>query len=68
MSEKKPNLFNRLSLFIKEIIDELKKVVYPTKKEVRTYSIVVVVFLAVITAFISLIDITGGKLIMFIFE
>jgi preprotein translocase subunit SecE len=61
-------IFNKLILFVKEIIDELKKVVYPTKKEVRTYSIVVIVFLVIVTAFISLIDITGGKLIMLIFE
>lgn len=29
----KPNIFMRLGLFIKQIIDELRKVVTPTSKE-----------------------------------
>jgi preprotein translocase subunit SecE len=61
-------VFAPLILFIKQIIDELKRVVYPTQKEVRTYSAVVIVFLVIVTAFITLIDATGGKMIMVLFE
>jgi preprotein translocase subunit SecE len=67
-NNKKDNVVKKIILFISQIIDELKRVVYPTWKEVKTYSSVVVVFLIVVMAFISLVDATGGKLIMVLFE
>jgi preprotein translocase subunit SecE len=67
-SHAKSNVIKRLILFVSQIIEELKRVVYPTWKEVKTYSVVVVVFLIIVMAFISAIDATGGKLIMVLFE
>jgi preprotein translocase subunit SecE len=65
--EKKLGVFASIALFVRQVIDELRRVVYPTRKEVQTYSLVVIVFLIIITAFISLVDATGGKIIMVIF-
>lgn len=51
------NPFRALVRYIKEIVAELRKVIRPTRKEFISYSIVVVVFLVVLTAFVALIDI-----------
>ena len=37
----KPNVFMRIGLFIKQIIDELRKVVTPTAKELFFWSLAV---------------------------
>lgn len=41
------NLFQRIVRFMREVAAELRKVIWPTKKEMTTYSIVVVIFLIV---------------------
>ena len=41
---KKPNVFMRIGLFIKQIIDELRKVVTPTAKELFFWSLAVFIF------------------------
>ena len=40
----KPNVFMRIGLFIKQIIDELRKVVTPTAKELFFWSLAVFIF------------------------
>jgi preprotein translocase subunit SecE len=42
--------------FIREVRGELRKVVWPTRTEVINYSIIVLVALAILTAFVSLQD------------
>ena len=41
----KPNIFMRLGLFIKQIIDELRKVVTPTSKELFFWALAVFMLL-----------------------
>ena len=43
-------------VFIKDTISELKKVTWPTKKELTTASIAVIVFIIAFSAITSLID------------
>lgn len=66
-SEKKPNIFARIALFIRQVIAELKKVVTPTRKELGTYTLVVLVFVAVAMAFIGLVDFLVGRGVLAIF-
>ena len=42
--------------FIKEVRGELRKVAWPTRSEVINYSIIVLVAVVVLTAFIALVD------------
>ncbi|MCI9887111.1 preprotein translocase subunit SecE [Micrococcales bacterium 31B] len=45
--DKKRGLFARVALFVRQVVEELRKVVRPTPKELTNYSIVVLVFLLV---------------------
>ena len=60
---KKPGIF----LFFKQVIDEMKKVTYPSGSETWTYFVVVVVFVAAIMLFAGLLDFGFGKLSALIF-
>src|SRR5699024_7657129 len=44
-ARERANPFQRLVHFIREVVAELRKVIWPTKNEMSTYSVVVVVFL-----------------------
>ena len=64
---KRPGFFGRIWLFFKQVIDEMKKVTYPTASETWTYFVVVVVFVAAIMLFAGLLDFGFGKLSALIF-
>lgn len=66
-STKKAGPIAAVVLFIRQIIDEMKKVTAPTKDELVEYSIVVLVFVLVIMLFITGVDFLIGKGIMAIF-
>jgi preprotein translocase subunit SecE len=42
---KRPNIFVRVVHYLREVIAELRKVIWPTQNEMVTYSIVVILFL-----------------------
>ncbi|MBW3088848.1 preprotein translocase subunit SecE [Bifidobacterium sp. 82T24] len=63
----KPNVFMRIGLFIKQIIDELRKTVTPTRKELLMWSIAVFVFVIFLMLFVSALDFGLGKLVMWLF-
>ncbi|MCE7005680.1 preprotein translocase subunit SecE [Kibdelosporangium philippinense] len=65
--EKRAGLFARLFRFLKEVVAELRKVIWPTRKQMITYTAVVLVFLAVMVAIISGLDLGIGKLVALIF-
>jgi len=50
------NKENAVVRFIKESISELKKVVWPTKKEVKTHTIVVIILSIAVAAFLGMLD------------
>ncbi|MGB9607951.1 MAG: preprotein translocase subunit SecE [bacterium] len=55
-SRKKPGLIRRLSNFFREVRAELKKVIWPSREEVAKYTAVVLFMIAVLGAFIALVD------------
>ena len=55
-SEPRLGIFGRLIRFIREVVAELKKVIWPTRKELLTYATVVVVFVAVVVTIVALLD------------
>jgi len=52
----KRNVFSRGLLFLKQVLQELKKVTSPTTKELLNYTGVVLAFVVVVMVVISLLD------------
>lgn len=63
----KRNIFMRLGLFIKQIIDELRKVVTPTSKELFFWALAVFIFVLLLMALVTGMDFGLGKLTLWIF-
>ena len=63
----KPNIFMRIGLFIKQIIDELRKVVTPTSKELFFWALAVFIFELFLMALVTGMDFGLGKLTLWIF-
>jgi preprotein translocase subunit SecE len=53
--------------FYRQVVAELRKVVWPTQEQLVTYFIVVLVFVAVVMTVVSLLDLGFGKLIFAVF-
>jgi preprotein translocase subunit SecE len=65
--ERKKSLFGRVAQFMREVVIELRKVVTPTRKELISYTSVVLVFVIIMMAIISSLDIVIGILMGFVF-
>ena len=63
----KPNIFMRIGLFIKQIIDDLRKYVTPTSKELFFWSLAVFIFVLLLMALVTGMDYGLGKLTLWIF-
>ena len=63
----KPNVFMRIGLFIKQIIDELRKVVTPTAKELFFWSLAAFIFVLLLMALVTGMDFGLGKATLGIF-
>lgn len=63
----KENLFARINRFFREVVAELRKVIWPTRKELVTYTAVVLVFVSFLVALISGLDIVFAKGVLAVF-
>ncbi|MGW6914438.1 preprotein translocase subunit SecE [Kitasatospora sp. NPDC054939] len=63
----KKGFFARLALFYRQIIAELRKVVWPTRSELTNYTTVVVVFVVVVMALVAGLDYGFSKLSLWVF-
>ena len=59
--------FGRMSLFLRQVIFELKKVVWPTREQLITYTAVVIVFVTIMGLIIAALDFVFVKLVLVIF-
>ena len=66
-TERRGNPVSRLSLFLRQVVAELRKVVWPTRQQLITYFWVVLVFVLVVMTLVSLLDLGFGKLVFAIF-
>ena len=57
------NIFNKVNDFIKEAMAELRKVIWPTKKDLKNSTIVVISTIIIASIFIGLIDIFFTKVL-----
>jgi len=63
----KGSVFSRIGLFIRQVIAELRKVIWPTRKELIAYTTVVVVFVLIMAAIIAGFDYVFTKGVLLIF-
>lgn len=61
------NPFLRIWTFLKQVVGELRKVIWPTRSEMINYSIAVLVFVVIVTAVIAGLDIGFAKLMLAVF-
>jgi preprotein translocase subunit SecE len=57
----------RFSLFIRQVLAELRKVVTPTRKELVTFTLVVLVFVVIMMALVGGLDWLNALVVNFVF-
>ncbi|MGH3770399.1 MAG: preprotein translocase subunit SecE [Pseudonocardiaceae bacterium] len=57
----------RLVRFLREVISELGKVIWPSRRELVVYTAVVLVFVSFMVAFVALLDMGLGKAVLTVF-
>lgn len=66
-TEEPQSLFGRIGLFYRQIVSELRKVVWPTKKQLTTYTAVVLVFVSFVILVVSFFDLVLTRIVFWIF-
>lgn len=64
---KRPNVFARIGLFIKQMFVEMRKVVAPTRKELWNWSLAVFIFVVLLMLLVTALDYGLGQLMILIF-
>jgi len=60
--------FRSIALFVSQILDELRKVVRPTRHELITYTSVVIVFVTVVMLFVLGLDNLFTRAVFWVFS
>ncbi len=61
-------MFKRISEFFQDVKLELKKVVFPTRKEVIGSTWVVIISVLIASVFLGIVDMSLGKLMTTVFK
>ncbi|AEW95919.1 preprotein translocase subunit SecE [Streptantibioticus cattleyicolor NRRL 8057 = DSM 46488] len=59
--------FARIGLFYRQIIAELRKVVWPARNDLMSYTTVVIVFVAVMIGIVTVVDWGFSSLLKYVF-
>lgn len=59
--EKKPNLFTRIGRYFKDVVGELKKLTWPTGKDLAKYTATVLAFIVLFAVVIGVLDFLFGQ-------
>ena len=59
--------FSSIGLYVAQVIDEMRKVVYPTRKELITYTVTVITFVTVIMLYTMGLDAVFTRLVTWVF-
>ena len=54
-------------VFIRQIVAELRKVIWPTRNALVTYTVVCLVFVVVMATYVTLLDVGFAKLMFWVF-
>jgi preprotein translocase subunit SecE len=61
---RRTGFFGRIGNFFREVVSELRKVIWPTRKDLLTYTAVVIVFVTVMTTIVAGLDFGFGKAVL----
>jgi preprotein translocase subunit SecE len=64
----KLGVFDKTKIFLGEVRTEMSKVVWPTQQEVKTYTIVVLVAMAIISVVMGLWDMFLAQVVNWVFR
>ncbi len=59
--------FARVGLFVRQVIAELRKVVWPTRTQLITYTTVVLVFVVAMMAIVGVFDLVMSQVVLKVF-
>ena len=65
--EKGPSPVKRLFRFLREVVAELRKVIWPTRRQLVTYTTVVLIFVSFMVALVAGLDIAFAKGVFWLF-
>ncbi|HXV92330.1 MAG TPA: preprotein translocase subunit SecE [Pseudonocardia sp.] len=63
----KVSLPGRIARFLREVVAELRKVIWPTRRQLVTYTIVVLIFVSFMVALVALLDYVFAQGVLFLF-
>jgi len=64
---KRPGLFDRIAVYNRQVVAELRKVIWPTRNELVTYTIVSIVFVTAMVALVAFYDFIFTKGVLAVF-
>ena len=64
---RRPGLFERIAVYNRQVVAEMRKVIWPTRNELVTYTIVSIVFVTAMVALVALYDFVFTKAVLGIF-
>lgn len=63
-----PNLAQRIATYNRQVVAELRKVIWPTRNELMTYTVVSVTFVVFMIALVALFDYVFTKFVFSVFS
>jgi preprotein translocase subunit SecE len=63
----RPGIIGRLVNFVREVVAELRKVIWPTRKELITYTTVVVIFVTIMFTIVAGLDYGFARAALWVF-
>jgi preprotein translocase subunit SecE len=66
-STRRVGFFGRILRFFREVVAELRKVIWPSRKELRNYAIVVIVFVTAMLTIVGLLDVGFARAVLWVF-
>ncbi len=66
-TEESQGIFGRIGLFYRQVLSELRKVVWPTRNQLTTYTSVVLVFVGFVILVVSIFDLVLTKVVFWVF-
>jgi preprotein translocase subunit SecE len=63
-----PGIFGRFGRFVREVVAELRKVIWPTRKDLVVYATVVIVFVAIMLTLVGTLDWAFARAVLWVFS
>ena len=63
----KLGFFASKALFLRQVVSELRKVTWPTREQLVTYTAVVIVFVTILSLVVSALDLGFTRLVLLVF-